>query len=148
MQDIDNWIDRISIPDEKLGNFPICPFAKKDYKIHFLSTLDISPIKNILSNNLTIVIFPTDISFKMLDNFCKQCNSTFEKHIFLPDHPEKINTINGIETGNKKHALIMIQLRDELLAAREKLSKTAYYSFWTKEYLQEICSYGNMDRMG
>jgi len=44
--------------------------------------------------------------------------------------------------------LIIAQTKKELLSARERLSKTDYYSYWDKEYLEEIFNYGDMDRVG
>ena len=56
--------------------------------------------------------------------------------------------IKEVKTGNGYVPLIIAQTKKELLSARERLSKTEYYSYWDKEYLQEIFNYGDMDRVG
>ena len=61
--------------------------------------------------------------------------------IFLPDHKDRKTFINGVQTNNGKHNLLLCQLRSRLKIARDKLKKSNYYSFWTEDYLKEILNH-------
>jgi hypothetical protein len=60
--------------------------------------------------------------------------------VFLPDPKDKYTEINGVQTNNGEHNLILCQWRDNLDKARAKLQKTTYYTHWASEYLKEILS--------
>jgi len=142
------WIGRITQSQEKLGGHSVCPFAKKLPTVIKTSKIDKS-LFTTLSNNLTIFCETTiNSSFNDLQDLCNELNNEYPNHTFLPDHPYRKTFLNGIETGNGCYPLILVQPKIELQRARNKLSKTDYYSYWDKEYLEEIFSYDNMDRMG
>jgi len=65
-------------------------------------------------------------------------NKQFPDLVFLPDHKDRYTEINGVQTNNGKHNIILCQWRDNLEQARAKLKNTKYYTFWTEYYLQEI----------
>jgi len=152
MDDIDKamslWIGRISQPQESLGGNSVCPFAKKLPPIVKTSKLNSKLFEN-LSDELTIFC-ETKISssFSELEKLCMKLSKKYPSHIFLPDHPYRKTYIKDVETGNKCYPLIVAQTKPELESARNSLSKTDYYSYWDKKYLEEIFGYGNLDRMG
>lgn len=142
------WLGRITQPRSELGNFSICPFAKKLPTIVKTSKINLDLFEN-LSKEITIYCEITPLStFEELHNICLTLNEKYQSHIFLPDHPNKETKIQGIKTGNGTFPLIISQSKTELISARNKLSKTDYYSYWNKEFLEEIFNYGDLDRMG
>ena len=77
-------------------------------------------------------------SIDTLNQLAHEYNQLYKDIIFLPDHKDRYTEINGVQTNNGKHNLLLCQWRDNLNKAREKLAGTNYYSFWNEEYLQEI----------
>jgi len=142
------WIGRITQPRQELGNYSICPFAKKIPILVKTSKLSADLFTN-LTDEITIFCEVTPTStFKEIDDLCEHLNRKYKSHIFLPDHPERKTYIKNIETGNGKYPLIIAQTKTELFNSRKKLSKTNYYTYWDSEYLEEIFNYGNLDRVG
>ena len=142
------WLEHITKPQSEIGNYSICPFVKKMPPVITADKLDIEQFEN-LSDEVTIYC-ETEVNstFTEIDELCKALNNKYTTHIFLPDHPHRETFIKGVKTGNGYVPLIIAQTKKELLSARERLSKTDYYSYWDKEYLEEIFNYGDMDRVG
>lgn len=134
---IRSWIERLSVKHDTLGGHSICPFAKKaDYEIITTdgSTIDPPP----WDFELIIYVLPNSYSIQELTDIANAYNNLYPEMVFLPDHKDRATFINGVQSNNGKCNLILCQWRDNLENARTKLSKTTYYSFWDKEYLDEI----------
>jgi hypothetical protein len=152
-QIIDNlksWIEYISIPQEKLNNWSICPFAKQVKSLEFIivNELNLNTIEKNLDiinqNQVTIFTNGTLIpNFNDIDIICKELNKKYKDLIFLPDHPNNPNFISSLETGNKHYSLIISQSKKKLLNSRKILEKNNYYMLWNDNYKKEIFSYGN-----
>jgi len=141
-RDIEDWLKRITTPQDKLNGHCICPFARSLPAIIYCEKLNPDIIKNNLSSNLTIFLeTQTKSSFEELKNLCIKLNLKHKDYTFLPDHPDHITTIQNIPTGNGKYPLIIMQLKKELIQARASLNRSDYYSYWSKEYLKEIHGY-------
>ncbi len=134
---IKDWIHHLSTSYDKLGNIPVCPFSKNaDYIIKQCSIKDISsPFEK---HELIIFVVEDDVSYEELLIKAKELNETYKDLVFLPDHRDRNTYINTIQTNNGHLNLILCQDRVGLEQARSKLQKTLYYSFWDKEYLNEI----------
>ena len=148
-----DWIQRISKPMDELGGFSVCPFAKKaleekkifwsyigyECEAYILRYIEVTPEFEVvaffnLKGNLTdkdLLSIITKLQVKRPDM------------VFLKDHPDNPGFINGIETGNKLYPTILVQPRNKLIEAREKLKRTKYYDYWDEDYKKEIWSYGN-----
>ena len=137
-----DWLSKVKQARPELNGKSICPFAKMPGVI----TVDKLSIKNIepLGKQITIYIEKTiESTFDELEILCRKLSKKHKNYIFLPDHPEKKNYINGVETSNGHLPLVIVQTRKELLTARSILEKTDYYDLWDKDYLTEIKSYGD-----
>ena len=142
------WLEHITKPRTEIGNYSICPFAKELPPVIVTDKLEQTQFEN-LTDEITIYCeAKISSTFDEIDELCKQLNKKYTTHIFLPDHPHRETFIKEVKTGNGYVPLIIAQTKKELLSARERLSKTEYYSYWDKEYLQEIFNYGDMDRVG
>lgn len=136
-KELENWINQITQPRPELGNMPVCPFAKEvKFEVIVSNGQDIIP----LTGDFEIVVYllPADMSIAELDCVAKNYNQKFPNVIFLPDHKDRNTFINGVQTNNGKLNLLLCQPRASLYAAREKLKKSNYYSFWSSNYLKEI----------
>jgi hypothetical protein len=148
--DLKSWIEYISIPQEKLNNWSICPFAKQVKSLEFIivDNLNIDNIEQnidkINQNQVTVITEGSLIpSFNEIDIICKFLNKKYQDLIFLPDHPNNPNFISTVETGNKNYALVIAQSKKKLLNSRKILEKNNYYNLWPDDYKKEIFSYGN-----
>jgi hypothetical protein len=134
---IKDWIERISKPREELGGMSVCPFAKgSKYEVIETDGSDIDPPPR--DFELIIYKLPDEYEVDELADLATKCNSIFPDMIFLPDHKDRETFINGVATNNGKYNLILCQWRNNLNKARSKLAHTKYYSFWDKNYLDEI----------
>ena len=147
------WVKRISEKKSELGGFSICPFAKKaleDKKV-FWSYIECEPIAYIsrymesMIEEYEIVLFYNtnkNLSNNECLNIIHTLNQKFSDIIFLKDHPDDPGYIKNIYTGNGEYPVILAQPRKNLEEARDKLSKSKYYDYWSEEYKNEIFNYG------
>jgi hypothetical protein len=138
VEEITNWISRISKPNTELGGMSVCPFAKKtEYEFIESDGSNINPPP--WDFELIIYKLPDHYTINELYEIAIEYNTMYPKMIFLPDHKDRDTFINSVQTNNGKYNLILCQWRDNLKKARDKLEKTSYYTYWSSEYLEEIC---------
>lgn len=152
-KDLNDWIHRISESKEELGGFAVCPFAKK-YRNECIPGAEIgySPYGYIVEymnrnghkkHEVTVFINKlNNLSNEECIDLINNLNKKFPDFVFLKDHPDDPGFINGVNTSNQKHPIILVQPKDSLLDAREALKKTKYYDYWSNEYKKEIWQYG------
>jgi hypothetical protein len=136
-QHIDQWIQRLSVPNRQLGNMPVCPFAANTiYQlVHTdLTTLEV-PVDEF---SLVIYVLPDQLSQSEISDYCDHLNLKYPQLIFLPDYSQRYTHINGVQTNNGQLNLILCQPKDKLIKARQSLKSTGYYSYWSRDYLKEI----------
>ena len=134
---IEDWIQRISQPTDKLGGFSVCPYAKgAEYEVIETdgSTIDPPP----WDFELIIYKLPDFYNQQEVTDIANEYNKIYPDMIFLPDPKDKYTEINGVQTNNGEYNLILCQWRDNLEKTRAKLKSTNYYTYWAKEYLEEI----------
>jgi len=137
--DIIEWIKVLDTPQANIGNHKICPFANSaKYRLEEINLADITP--SIEDIDLIIYKVEDSISMDELSQRCNVLNKLQDILVYLPDHKDRNTYINGVQTNNGKHNLILCQKREKLIKARVSLMKTDYYSYWAKEYLEEIMS--------
>lgn len=149
-----DWINRISERRDELGDFAICPFAKKaleDKKIYwsYINFNAVPHIKEFVEKtdpNFEIIAF-FNVENNLTDDdlllIIKELQKNDSKNIYLKDHPDNPGFINRVNTSNGKYPVVLVQPKQKLLDARNKLKKTNYYSYWSEDYKTEIWSYGN-----
>jgi len=134
-EDINEWINNVTRPQEALGGFPVCPYAAKaTYCIKECTLSDVGPVEGV-----DIAIFVVgDCEVCQMMQRCSELNMIYRDYIFLDDHSSEPSYINGVQTNCAKHNVIIVQRRDDLLDARSHLSKTEYYQYWSKEMYNRI----------
>lgn len=134
-QDIKDWIEKISESRPELNGFAICPYSKNsNYKIVKCEAENIT-----IEKGYDVIIYIiTESNLYKINNWVEFYNNKFKDWIFFEDCANYNTFINGVQTNNGKHNLILAQPKDKLIKFREALKKTDYYSFWSKEYYNEI----------
>lgn len=135
IKEVEEWIQSITLKRKALGGFSICPFASHtSYHIEKRSLSDVAPIEGV---DVAIFIVGTIALSQMLQRV-NELNMIYENYIFLDDHSIEPSYINGVQTNCGKQNLILVQRKQELLEAREKLKITKYYDYWSKEMYDQI----------
>jgi hypothetical protein len=135
-KDIDKWISRITKKQKRLEGLAVCPFAvKSGYDLIITDGTEINLRPNA---EITVCVLPQHYSQEDLIKLANEYNNKMPEMVFLPDHKDRRTEINGVQTNNGSHNLILCQKRTDLCEARNKLKNTNYYEFWNKEYLKEI----------
>ena len=131
-----NWIQEISKIRPELGNFSICPYASgANFSIQEQKLSKIMPNSDF---EVIIHIVEDDIDANSLYDAVDDYNRNYPDYKFIADHGKTRTYIQGIQTSNGKYNLVLCQSRKELTEARKKLAKTDYYSYWDKDYLEEV----------
>ena len=130
---------RISIPQDQLGGWAVCPYALAALEQIQIVQTDLHLIRP-PTEDFEVCVFVVDaaVTEDQLRTQCVVLNQQYPEMIFLPDHQDRATNTNGVATNNGKHNVILCQPKIKLQQARYKLMKTNYYSFWNKEYLKEI----------
>ncbi len=136
-EDIKNWISKLDIPQLSIGGNKVCPYARTaTYELVEINLHEISvTVKDV---DLIIYKVEDDITLEELTSACKNLNNIQKELVFLPDHKNRHTYIKDVQTNNGKYNLVLCQKREKLEKARTSLRKTDYYSYWNKEYLEEI----------
>ena len=130
------WIRKLSEIRPELGNFAICPYASTANFIILEEKL--RKIRPRVGWDVVIYVVEDDHDEDFLYSMVDDYNRTYKKYKFIADHRKSNTKINGVPTSNGKYNLVLCQPRKELSEARKKLSKTDYYKYWDKSYLEEV----------
>lgn len=135
VRDVEEWIERVSQSRPELRGFSICPFAKiGKHKIIECSEKDIE-----VEEGYDVIIYIIQESnLNKINEWVEFYNKKYEKWLFFEDCATYDTFIGGVQTNNGRHNLILAQPKEKLRKFREILKKTDYYSFWSKDYYDEI----------
>lgn len=150
---IRNWLTYIQHPNT-IGKFAVCPFAAKTisdnkYQIHSLHDLtDVDDLINEVDiNTIDVVIYYlTNYELyapEVLEEYIFKLNKKFnEKDIVVLDSDPRVPfVIKDITTTFSDCYLILIQGLSELNAKSKILKQTDYYSYWTRQQLDEVVTW-------
>ena len=133
---LQEWIEELSTPKEELGGSAVCPYASTS-KTSIVET----PIDDIVpESGYDVIIFIVEDFWKphQLLRWVEHYNRKYTYYKFYDDSCLSETFINGIRTNNQKFNLVLCQSKRKLNAMRKKLAETDYYSYWSKEYLEEV----------
>lgn len=154
--DIATWIlDWVSVHNDALNVVP-CPFAKQALmtnKIDFTIAGNVEVLRSLfdmvaqdgLQNDVLIIgmnknlITPADLS-----NLVKDANNIVlmpAGYVALEDHPDDVETVNGVKMNQGTWALVLLQSLDKINQASLILQKQGYYDNWTKEEYDDVVSW-------
>lgn len=152
--DIEDWlINFVEVPHPALGNWPPCPFARQSrlrnkYDVR-LGTDPVSDCFNFAKKQylglMDVVIYaysPTKFDDAYFNWAVDVANTSkgFKKRnlLALADHPDTVETHNGVCFNMGKYALVLIQDKTKLNDHARMLAHRGYYDGWDEEYLQEV----------
>lgn len=132
---VEEWIRYVSNSRSELGGHAICPFAKTaNYKIVECSIDTIEPVPG-----YDVIIYSINEShLDQIRSWCDFYNEKYPEWLFFEDCASYETFINGVKTNNGYYNLILGQPKDKLMKFRELLKKSDYYSYWSREYYDEI----------
>jgi len=137
---VDEWVRRLTEPQRKMGGFSICPFAATaKYTVIESEISDVTPIDGV---DVAIFVIANNVTFEELVDWRNALNRRYKDYIFLEDHKDDPTFINGIQTNFNEGNLMLCQERKGLLRARNTLSKTEYYEYWSTEMHRRIVKDG------
>ena len=144
-----NFLDK---PQKNLNGWSPCPYAKTalvNDKIEFVYDNDLkSAVKqhiHILEHKDVLVVCfdKATISPTELVSIVSELNKELMKEniVVLEDHPETVETINGVHMNFGEAGLLLVQSLDKLTDASDKLRKAGYYDCWSKDELDEVVNW-------
>ena len=152
--DIEDWlINFVEVPHPALGDWPPCPFARQSrlrnkYDVRLGADIErdlfLFAKKQYLGKN-DVVIFAyapdqyDDAYFNWAVDTMNMSKGFKKRNLLaLADHPDTVETHNGVCFNMGKYALVLIQDKTKLNDHARMLAHRGYYDGWNEEYLQEI----------
>jgi len=160
--DVHAWIThKLSVPLEQFNDMPACPFAQQAMLDKRIKCVE---LKNIFSHivmpdyfraelenftyhwpkNIEVVVLGCDPSLvtpQQLSEIAETANSGLigkRGYLVLEDHPDEPETVAGYTVNQGTWALLLLQPRKKILAAREILQKRGYYKNWDPDYYKSV----------
>jgi len=145
---IREWIRKLAVLRPEMGGFAVCPYASgASFTIIECLVNDIKPIDGF---DVVIFVIERELEPEDVEDWCESLNVIYPDWIFLEDAAEKPSYIGEIQTNNGLYNLILMQNREKLRKAREKLGNTPYYDYWSDNFLREVLAddYELIERKG
>ena len=152
--DIEDWlINFVEVPHPALGNWPPCPFARQS---RLRNKYDVRPgadverdlflfaKKQYLGKNDVVIFAYTpdqydDAYFNWAVDTMNMSKGFKKRNLLaLADHPDTVETHNGVCFNMGKYALVLLQDKTKLNEHARMLAHRGYYDGWDEEYLQEV----------
>ena len=146
-------IDFVEQPHPKLGNLPVCPFARRarlENRIRFEvraltrgAILDLVPLFEAEPElHMVICIHPKKdgISAEEVRRLVDTLNETLpaKNLMTLGAHPEDPFNIDGLYTRREPYPNIQLLRLDVGERAHESLKNTGYYDRWTEDNMRDV----------
>jgi hypothetical protein len=150
------WFDHLIIPRPELSNMPICPFAKaavanQEYTVEETNLDDIAfqiSNANVQVYKVCIFYLPNYELYEVeaLEAKTKMLNRNFKHNnkVVLDSDPRNPFVLNGVTTTFPDCYIWIVQDLADLTSKSNGLKFTDYYSYWTKEQLEEVVSWRNL----
>jgi hypothetical protein len=140
--DIEDWVMKVlSKPEKVFANLPPCPFAKKAWmenKVDVKNFVSFEQLEEDIKNLKEVMIFRFgSIVAEDLEDIAKEYNKKYPNLLFLEEHPDLVETFDGLVV-NQGTSMLIVQDRKELEDARKQLKKTGYYDNWSEELKDRI----------
>ena len=152
--DIEDWlINFVEVPHPALGNWPPCPFARQSrlrnkYDVRLGADVErdlflFAKKQYLGKNDVVIFAYAPDQYDDAYFNWAVDTMNTskgFRKRnlLALADHPDTVETHNGVCFNMGKYALVLLQDKTKLNDHARMLAHRGYYDGWNEKYLQEV----------
>lgn len=155
-QQLTQWlIDFVEKPNPLLNNWPPCPYARQARINNKISIKFVDPVEFTLAladsmNELAdkeVVVMCFDHTLISVDDLQKWV-TTANKQLLMPynfvileDHPDAVETVNGVNMNFGKCGLLVLQKLSKLNDATEQLKHKGYYKTWSQSEIDEVVSW-------
>jgi len=160
--DVHAWIEqRLSVELDEFNGMPACPYARQavlDGKVKCVELKNIfghivmpdyfrAELENFTYHwpkNIDVVVLGCDaelISSEQLSEIAEQANTGLigkRGYLVLEDHPSEVEAVAGYTVNQGTWALLLLQSRKKILAAREILERKGYYKNWDEQYYKDV----------
>lgn len=155
-KDIEQWIiDFVEKPNTLLNNWPPCPYARQ---ARLNKKVDIRPgcfnpiddLKQVVMGEFEVLAYVYDSTQWTADEFnelVETVNISYlaqRKLIALADHPDDVESVNGVVMNQGTYAIVFVQDIDKLNHFAKILGGKDFYKGWPDEYLEVLFS-GRID---
>ena len=147
-KEIIKWMKEfVEVPNAKLGNWAPCPYARKarlDKQIEIVEGESLLyDFDDIDLDAKEVYVFwyrRQHYTVDELTQIVKELNERYmeEDMVFLEDHPDDDEIINGERMNFGSAILVIVQRLSKLNEASDALSKTDYYKHWSKKNLRDV----------
>ena len=154
--DITKWIvEFVEQPNTNLNGWPPCPYARRarlDGMVDIRAGI-IDPLADLAwaeMDKYDVVAYyydPMDFSATEFDQLVHRLNCDFlsPRGLFaLADHPEAVETVNGVTMNQGTYAIVFLQNLNKLNHFAKLLARQGYYNNWPESYLTELFA-GRLD---
>jgi len=149
---IRDWITSfLSVENSDLGGWAPCPYAHMARWSVRVGTDDLAgdiiSVADSWDDQQDVVILAYDPRLQDPVEFASAVDRA-NYHLLAPvnlvaleDHPDQVESVNGVVFNNQFFALIMIQRYDKLAQATRMLKRTDYYDRWPADYLERVVGF-------
>ena len=156
INDVKTWIDDfVTNPNPLLNDFPPCPYARKamleqkvDIRVHVEGSVSYAIADTLQTWDDSFDVIALIFDSKKHDgdtfnNIVMKANDTIDKSfVLLDDHPDNVETINGVHMNNGQYAIVFCQRTKKLQDAHDYLKNhTDYYDVWSQENLDDVVTW-------
>ena len=152
---ITQWLETfVEQPHPSFGNMPPCPYARQfrlqnKVQIIVVNTAIWDETKKQMVNwtdeweAVIVVSKVTQMSQGLLSEKIFALNKRFRHHdlVALEDHPDSVETIDGVVMNHGSLVLVVIQRLKRLNQFSKNLQKTKYYDKWSQENLDDVVTW-------
>lgn len=150
--DVTNWITGfVEKPNPLLNGWAPCPYAraarmqnKIRIDIGIAPWLDLRQLSWHGMADLDVIVKiydPTEWSFDRFRSEWQSAQTEFltgKDLLCLEDHPDEVETMNGVVMNQGTWALLLIQQQSKLEEAARQLANKGYYDGWPEPYLESV----------
>ena len=155
VESVTKWMETfVEVPHPSFGNMPPCPFARqfrlqnkiKIVESHHAIWEECRYQMRDWSDEWEAVIIAstrTSISCGLLSEKIAKLNKHFKRNdvVALEDHPEDIETIDGVTMNHGSLVLVVVQKLTRLNQYSKGLNRTKYYHKWSEENLDDVVNW-------
>ena len=149
-KDITDWVvGFVEKPHPLLNGWAPCPYARKarvegkfDIRLGFANPISDCAFQNMETFDVIAYVYPSDKfsaeSFNNLVNNLNDWHLIPRGMLALADHPDDVETVNGVVMNQGTYAICFLQNRDKLNSHARMLAEKGYYNNWPEEYLEGL----------
>lgn len=148
--DIINWITGfVEKPHPALNGWAPCPFARRArleerFDIQEGQVNPVIDMQNASMNNNDVVAWvysPLQFTADQFNSMTDTLNTQYlqKRGLYaLCDHPDDVETVNGVVMNQGDWAIVFLQDLDKLNQHAEMLAEKGYYQDWPEQYLKQL----------